>query len=594
MRDIDIEELNHKFDDLISQKFKMPDEQDIQRLKPLVEELCSLQYKLKAGQWKELKSKHKYAGKNSFLNEVFNRLVARGELVVDDQVHSLFREQLKIKECKSTSGVLVITVFTSPYPEYVDPITGEHKVQTFSCAWNCAYCPNEPGQPRSYLKGEPGVLRANKNKFDCVLQMSDRMRGLYNIGHPIDKLEIIVLGGTWTSYPIPYREQFCRDIYYAANTFWDPEKRKPLDIEEEKRINQTARTKVIGLTLETRPDTINIDEIRRLRKYGCTRVQLGIQHLDKDVLEKISRRCDPEKTREAIRMLKDCGFKVDSHWMPNLPGSNVKKDEEMLVDRLLGLKHPVPKRYVQEGDVYEEYSLVDPDFQTDQWKVYPCAIVPWTDIETWYKDGSYVPYEEAQLVKMLIKMKTLVFPWIRLNRIIRDIPADYIIASSDRANLRQELLALMEKDGTCCNCIRCREVKKTEWDGDFVCVVRTYDASGGVEYFISAESRDLKRLYGFLRLRLCNARSDIFPELKGCALIRELHVYGKLMETCRQNKQHVQHCGIGKFLLGKAKQIAKEKGFQKCAVIAGEGTKKYYERIGFDDIGCFMIDNSSF
>ena len=202
------------------------------------------------------------------------------------------------KASKSQSGVLVITVLTSPYPVV------DGKKQKFSCAWNCYYCPNEPGQPRSYLHDEPAVKRANENGFDAVLQFTDRGATLAMNGHPVDKIELLVLGGTWTSYPLEYREEFVRDLFYAANTFGSRHahrRQERYSLAVEQKINESAACKIIGLTLETRPDTIDAEEVRRLRSYGCTRVQLGVQHTDDAVLRKINRGCYTEDTISALR-----------------------------------------------------------------------------------------------------------------------------------------------------------------------------------------------------------------------------------------------------------------------------------------------------
>lgn len=587
--EIDIEDLNRKYDATINRTFARPTKDCLVKYRPLIEQLlASANNVLTENQFKQFKSKHKFNGKNSFLYQVFQQLP---DLHVDGNNDKL-RNMLKIKKGKSHSGVLVITVLTSPYPEYTDKNTGQRVIQTFSCSARCSFCPNEPGQPRSYLKGEPGVMRANKNGFDPVRQMHDRMSALYTIGHPVDKLEVIVLGGTWTSYPLEYREQFCRDLYYAANIFdsmGNESRREPLSLNDEKKINRTATCKIIGLTLETRPDTITPQEVRDLRYYGCTRVQLGVQHLDNYVLDKINRKCSTETYVKALRVLKDAGFKVDGHFMPNLPFSTVEKDHDMLIDKLLGTRMPVPRREHNKGrvDLWETWNVAYPEYQMDQWKVYPCAIVPWTEIEQWYKNGEYVPYAEEHLVNLLLEMKALMFPWIRLNRIIRDIPGDYIIASSDKSNLRQELTDTLAKEGKKCRCIRCREIKNEKWGGSFMIVVREYKGSDGSELFISAESQDMEKLYGFLRLRFPSSRTNtIFPELHGCALIRELHVYGRLQLVVNGEDapNHVQHRGIGRQLLSIAEEIVRARGiYSKCAVIAGEGTKEYYKSNGYVD-----------
>lgn len=616
-RDIlDMEDINAKYDALIAQTFQQPTDDDVLKYGDLVRDILAMETtRFTKSQINkavnDLKKRYKCNHKNSFIMQIYRKMIAKKTEKLDDcdvcdedcvTMENRLREYLKIKSCKSHSGVLVITIFTSPYPQYTDHETGEQKTQPFSCAWNCAYCPNEPGQPRSYIKGEPGVMRANKNKFDCKAQMWDRMTTLYNIGHPVDKLEVIVLGGTWTSYPLQYREEFIRDMYYAANEFWTAShiRRPPSSLEQEKHINRAAQVRVIGLTLETRPDTLCNDptEIKLLRSYGCTRVQLGIQHIDDTILDRIDRKHLRSHAERAIRILKDCGFKVDSHWMPNLPFSDPQKDRHMLIDVLLGTKTPVPKRYIhpRTGIEWEEWTLTEPDLQTDQWKVYPCAITPYTLIEQWYKQGTYVPYSETDLLDILTDMSALMFPWIRVNRIIRDIPTDYIMASSEsKSNLRQQVEDTVRARGLYCMCIRCREVKMQDWDGlTYVTRARSYNASGAQEIFLSAESADQRTLYGFLRLRLAqknNAAHAIFPELTNCALIRELHVYGKLTQTS-DTTQHVQHKGIGKHLVHLAEIIARDNAYYKISVIAGEGTKMYYHKLGYgfnNADGGFMI-----
>lgn len=613
MTTIDIEDLNLKYDRVIYREFIFPTEDDCITYKPVIDELLQIhetilkKHNVLTDKIHSIKRKHKCNQKNSFLMHVFNHWYAKESSIYTEDDMNRLKRILQIKRGKSHSGVLVITIFTSPYPEYYDATTGQKVKQSFSCNWSCSYCPNEPGQPRSYLKGEPGVLRANKYGFDCVRQMWGRMETLAAIGHPVDKLEVLVLGGTWTSYPQQYREEFCRDIYFAANTFGQKECRDRLSLLEEKRQNKDAHCKVIGLTLETRPDTITPDEIKRFRMYGCTRIQLGIQHIDDDVLEHINRKCPTEKTRKAIQLLKDSGYKIDAHWMPNLPGSSYKKDKSMFLDTLLN-SH-LPRHYYHKGLEYEEYNLVDPSLQVDQWKVYPCSTVPWTDIEKWYKEGTYVPYSKEELLDVIISLKTMMFPWIRLNRIIRDIPTDYIIDECEAPNMRDEAKVTMEKEGKKCPCIRCREVKSKDIKETWHVMVRKYNASNGIEYFISVEDKYDMTLYGFVRLRLNTQQYDnrhmIFPELNGCAFIRELHVYGHLMVTTtsttptiiHDNKNNtsatcVQHKGFGRLLVTTAEQIAIEHGYKKIAIISGEGVKRYYEKLGYhedDGEGSYMI-----
>jgi len=460
------------------------------------------------------------------------------------------------KASKSQSGVLVITVLTSPYPK-----VGE-KVQRFSCQWNCYYCPNQPGQPRSYLHDEPAVQRANLSDFDPVMQFTDRCVTLAMNGHPVDKIELLVLGGTWASYPHRYQEDFIRDLFFAANTFHSRSKRPKRSLLEEKTINEKAQCKIIGVTLETRPDTINADELIRMRMLGCTRVQLGIQHTKDRILDRVNRGHGRSHAVRAIRLLKEAAFKVDIHLMPVLPDATVEDDREMFMD-----------------------VLYSPDLQADQWKIYPCEITPWTVIKKWFEEGSYVPYPSEQLSELLCEVKPQVHPWIRLNRVIRDIPNQYILGGAVvNPNMREEVLETMARRGLSCRCIRCREIK-----GDFkasqtaALVHRTYAASGGMEHFLSFETEDRKKICAFLRLRL-NKEPPIdnpFSELEQTALIREVHVYGQLIATSDRKTQKTQHFGFGRQLLRKAEELARREGYHRIAVIAGVGSREYYRKFGY-------------
>lgn len=487
---------------------------------------------------------------------------------------------LILKSPKSESGVLVVTVVTSPNP-IVDG-----RPQKFSCEWNCYYCPNEPGQPRSYLHDEPSVLRANMNGFDPVLQFTDRLLSLVYNGHPADKIELLVLGGTWSSYPLQYRETFVRDLFYAANTFRlntnETSSRDRLSLEDEKLINETAKCKIIGLTLETRPDCINDLEVVHFRCVGATRIQLGIQQTDDGILRKINRECTTDQAKLGIKRLKECGFKVDIHLMTQLPGADVELDRKMFQD-----------------------VLDDPDWQADQWKVYPCEIVPWTVIQKWQEGGTFSPYSDEQLTDLLLWLKPKVHPWIRLNRIVRDIPSQYISGGTKISHLRQLLQHKLSERGEWCGCIRCREVGDRKPGVDFLPTnikrsIKSYKASGGTEYFISYEvepcikhtSNSPTFILGFIRLRI-NTDTDcwaykVFPTLRNTALIRELHVYGQVVPVnlnVDSNDSPIlatQHTGLGRRMVADAEQIAKNHDCRKIAVISGVGVRNFYRKIGYE------------
>jgi ELP3 family radical SAM enzyme/protein acetyltransferase len=366
----------------------------------------------------KLKFKYKCVCKNSEIYRVYKLLEASGSI----QHHPQLGFFLRTKVGKSSSGILSVTVFTSPYPQFVDPKTGKLKTQKFSCKWNCYFCPNHPDHPRSYLPDEPGCLRAERLHFIASDQLTERVETLRRIGHPVDKLEVLVLGGTWESYPEEYREEFIRDLFWAANTFFDPvgKKRGARSLKEEQRINETTQVKIIGLTLETRPDTISKETIRLLRTYGCTRVQLGVQHVNNDILKLVNRGHGIEETVTALELLKDACFKVDIHIMPDLPGTTPAMDREMFgkflnvksvrtsTDGTTSSMSPYcndndmnnelhtnilpPKAWANVDLKYYEYDLEGPELQADQWKIYPCEVTPWTVIEKWFNEGTYVGY----------------------------------------------------------------------------------------------------------------------------------------------------------------------------------------------------------
>lgn len=386
-------------------------------------------------------------------------------------------EHLCIKKgVRSESGVLVVTVLTSPYPEGSDGKPGR-----FDCAYDCAYCPSEPGMPRSYISTEPAVRRAIQNNWDPVYQFVDRVSMLADCGHTVDKIEVLVLGGTWSSYPLAYRENFVRDLFYTANTkLFLPEDQREIrekkSLREERQINETAQHKVIGVTLETRPDCIDERELRHFRDCGCTRVQLGVQHTDNVILKKVKRACNRKDIVRGIGLLKNAGFKVDIHLMPDLPFSNYEKDMEMFKD-----------------------VLYSPDLQADQWKIYPTSVVRHSAIEKWYEQGLYKPYADIDngkiLLELVVLVKDIVHPWIRLNRVIRDIPEISILGGNDDTNMRQKVARIMKARNLECYCIRCREVRDRATPKDIEeaeLVVRKYAANGGTEYFISFESPEVK------------------------------------------------------------------------------------------------------
>ncbi len=583
--------------------FKSPDDiGSVEILEKYIYEIIERKIKNKQeleGVLRELNKKYHTMGSCMKLLYVYRSMCKRNLI----EFNVMYEELFQSKGFRSQSGVLVVAVFTSPYPETMKD--GVMTKQAFSCEYDCYYCPAEPNQPRSYLLNEPGVRRANHNKFDAVNQFRDRIGTYIAMGHPIDKIELIVLGGTWSSYPKDYQDSFIRDVMYAANTLY--ETRDRLSLVEEQKINETSDCRIIGITLETRPDRINERELKNFRRLGVTRIQMGVQHLDDRILYRINRRCTSAQAIRSIKMAKDCGFKIDIHLMPDLP--------QPLKEGVSNIKQTfTPDDIDQDFDMLEadkkmfDTVINSPDWQVDQWKIYPCEVVPWTRIETDFKNGAYKPYghqtnsrEKTPLTELLIDTVSKVKPWVRLNRIIRDIPTEYIMGGNCNVSMRQDLDLELKKRGLFCMDIRNREVKKRNIDPTTAILkVRKYDSSGGDEYFISFETPDEKVLFGFLRLRLStNAgfhKFDdeyIFPELKKCAMIRELHVYGQVKKVNEKKTEKdingtAQHVGFGKQLVNKAFEIARENGFEKISVISGIGVKNYYRKFGFEDEEYFM------
>ena len=524
---------------------------------------------------------------------------------------NLFHYMIK-KSCRSGAGVLVSTVVLRP--------------DVFSCPKKCFYCPQEtdlngnPTQPKSYLSSEPAMLRALQYDFDIKGQFCDRVRAFIKTGNiqtsSPSKWEIIFSGGTWESYPIDYRDQVICEIYWAANTFNN--ERPMLSLEEEQKINETSMHRIIGLTLETRPDFITKTAIKNYRRYGCTRIQIGVQHYDDTILDKINRDCYTKDTINAIKLLKQTGFKVVCHLMPDLPGSSPELDKWMF-----------------------DEAINNPNLQFDDVKVYPCAVCKSSDpnlivtsvIAEWYHDGTYIPYGEQnlnKLIEVLKDYKKCVQKWVRIERLIRDIPKQSIEAGYEGiSNLRQIIQDQMKKAGTKCYCIRCMEIRDRDQQIEAVhLVVSPYIASEGQEYFISSESHkktiiwskewwyymwfcfmyyitlifigqktwwrgNLKTydgIIGFCRLRIDrNPGGGIIRELKGCALIREVHVYGQSLGVGNSGASS-QHKGYGQLLVKTAEEIAIQHGFTKIAVISGIGTREYYKnKCGYHLEGTYMI-----
>lgn len=494
---------------------------------------------------------------NSDTLKIYNELL---ELKVIE-VNNKFEKFCKKHKARTLSGVSVIAILTEESP----------------CPGNCVFCPTEPDMPKSYLSNEPAVMRAIKCNFDAYAQIRARLHALQINGHNTSKNEIIVMGGTWSYLEHEYQERFILGMFQGLNETQFKEIKSENLIEEIKKqqiINESSENRCIGLTLETRPDYVDEKEIIRMREFGCTRVEIGVQTVFDDVAILNKRghlACD---TIRATKLMKDAGLKICYHMMPNLPGSTIEKDVKMF------------------DELYN-----NPDFKPDMIKVYPCVVVKNAEIYKWMLDGSYVPYNDNELFDLLIEIKKITPYWIRINRLIRDIPSTSIEGGNKIPNLREMVLRKMQKSGLKCNCIRCREIKDKEFDVDDIeLFVEEYKASDGIEYFLSFEDKTRDSIFSFLRLRIpsqyFSGEKHFIDELEGAAIIREVHTYGEVVSIDKESKKEdAQHMGFGKKLLYKAEEIIKEKypKIKKIAVISGVGARGYYKKSGFEFVGTYMI-----
>jgi elongator complex protein 3 len=468
---------------------------------------------------------------NMELIRTYNELLADDEIDPNPEFFKLIRK----RGVRSLSGIASVTVITKEY----------------ECPGKCIYCPNEDGMPKSYLSNEPACMRAILNDFDAYRQVANRLKGLKRTGHPVDKIEVIVSGGSFTAYPRRYQRDFTRGIYNALNG------KVSRRLSDAQKINENASHRCVGLSFETRPDEVNEDNLRFLRELGCTKLELGVQTLDDEIYRKNNRGHTVAQVRDAFYLCKDAGFKLNAHMMPNLYGSTPKKDYEM----------------------FEEL-FDDEDFKPDWLKIYPCLVLEGTVLEKLWEKGDFKPYTDKQLIKLLEKIKKIVPEYCRITRLYRDIPAESILAGSKLSNLRQYL-------NVDCRCIRCREIKGEPVDlKNLELKMREFASSGGKEFFLSFDDTKKDKLCALLRLRF---PSDPFlKELKGASIIRELHTYG-LQIPVSQKSSSAQHIGLGKKLIKKAEEISFKNGYKKIAVISGIGVRGYYKKLGYRLSGTYMV-----
>ncbi len=463
-----------------------------------------------------------------------------------------FEKALISRRIRTESGVAIVAVLTKSFP----------------CPGQCIYCPTEKDMPKSYLSDEPAVMRAINSKFDPYHQVQSRLEALKLNGHETDKIELIVMGGTFSYLPKDYQKKFIAECFRAANDYskCHPEfisgsnhemlKQVQHDnlFKEQKR-NEKAKHRIVGLTLETRPDFIDKKEIVNFRELGCTRVELGVQSIFNDVLEKNKRGHSVQETIRATKLLKDAGLKINYHIMPGLYGSNLKKD------------------YLMFKKIFD-----NPDFQPDMLKIYPTVVIKNSLLYKIWKQGKYKALNDKRFEKFVIEIKNKIIPpYVRIARLVRDVPTTHILAGPKISNMRQ----IVSQKSTC-PCIRCREVRTNYEIKEKIILDRIdYAASDGREIFLQYVSPDKKKLFALLRLRLTSQKK---------AIIREVHTYGKLAKISQKDKKTPQHIGLGKKLIAEAEKTAKKEfGCSEISVISGIGVRNYYRKLGYRLKDTYMV-----
>ncbi|MBI2858926.1 MAG: tRNA uridine(34) 5-carboxymethylaminomethyl modification radical SAM/GNAT enzyme Elp3 [Chloroflexi bacterium] len=460
------------------------------------------------------------------------------------------------KISRTLSGVTPVAVMTQP----------------MGCPGKCIYCPNDPTVPRSYTTQSPAVLRGLRFGFDACRQVEARIKMFKTMGHATEKVELIVMGGTFLSTPVEYQRGFIKECYDALNQC------ESSSLEAAVTLNETAFHRCVGLCLETRPDWCGPSEVSRMLDFGVTRVELGVQTLDDDIYRLVKRGHGVAEVAGSTERLKEAGLKVHYHWMPGLPGSDTGLDLALF------------------NKMFE-----DARFRPDGLKLYPTLVIQGTELEEWYNGGKYRPYGMDELSQLLVDMKTSVPGYVRISRLMRDMPVQFIVAGCRDLALREALKARMEAQGKQCLCIRCREFGHRTRQGKLVHephLRRTaYEASNGKEIFLSYEDEN-GTLFGMLRLRISAGLST--PRR---ALIRELHVFGQEMSLSEHGIEEglgpsqsppsrlaVQHRGFGKSLLQEAERIAfQEHGCPSLAVLSGVGAREYYRAEGYSLEGHYMV-----
>jgi len=568
--------------------------------RPHREELLSIireieaEPKLDAAALDRILRRHPRSGRGFFsrsqLIAGYRHLAAERAGLVDEQA---FVERVRMRPVRTQSGVTPLTVLTKPFP----------------CPGKCVFCPNDVRMPKSYLADEPGAQRAESNRFDPYLQTWSRLAAYRAIGHPTGKVELIVLGGTWSFYPERYQVWFALRCFEAFNDFAigadrrhevrasAPDFRALADaigsgappggynkavsgllsrtpggglrdaaeaagwaeLEAAHRANESSRVRCVGFSVETRPDQVGDAELRRIRRLGCTKVQIGIQSTDDAVLRANARGHHVAETRRAVHLLRTAGFKIQAHWMPNLLGATPEQDLQDF-ERLFD----------------------DADFRPDELKIYPCSLIESAELMRHYERGEWRPYRHDELLRLVTGALERTPRWCRVSRVIRDISSDDIVAGNKLTNFRQVAERELARRGGVCRDIRSREIRRESFEPEELQLRATvYRSSAGREHFLEFTTRS-DRIVAFLRL-LLPSDAGRCSELRSSALIRELHVYGASLVLGDRAGARPQHRGLGRRLVDEALRRARTAGYPDLAVISAVGTRPYYRGLGFRD-----------
>ncbi|KAM6123344.1 elongator complex protein 3 [Pterocles gutturalis] len=480
---------------------------------------------------------------------------------VPPQYRKVLVPKLKAKPIRTASGIAVVAVMCKP-----------HRCPHINFTGNiCVYCPGGPDSDfeystQSYTGYEPTSMRAIRARYDPYLQTRHRVEQLKQLGHSVDKVEFIVMGGTFMALPEDYRDYFIRNLHDALSGHTSN------NVAEAVRYSERSLTKCVGITIETRPDYCLKRHLSDMLSYGCTRLEIGVQSVYEDVARDTNRGHTVKAVCESFHLAKDAGFKVVAHMMPDLPNMGLERDMDQFVE-----------------------FFENPAFRPDGMKLYPTLVIRGTGLYELWKTGRYKSYPPSTLVDLVARILALVPPWTRVYRVQRDIPMPLVSSGVEHGNLRELALARMKDLGTQCRDVRTREVGIQEIHHkvrpyQIELVRRDYVANGGWETFLSYEDPEQDILVGLLRLRKCSEES-FRPELKGgVSIVRELHVYGSVVPVSSRDPSKFQHQGFGMLLMEEAERIAKEEhGSWKIAVISGVGTRNYYRKIGYELEGPYMV-----